>query len=125
MVKTRVLVIILLVVVAVSVALCLVFFLPGSGKTGGTANVFVEGELVWSVDLAAVTEPLTYEVKTPYGTNVLQVEKGRIRVLDADCKDRVCVESGWRSAGGAPIVCLPHKLVVTIDTNGDVDAVSA
>ena len=122
MVKTRVLVLILLVVLVVSVALCLVFFLPKKSDRS-LANVYVDGQLVLSVDLSK-RESFVRTVETPYGNNSIQVEDGKIRVLDADCPDKVCVRSGWRTAGGAPIVCLPHKLVIKMESNGEVDAVS-
>ena len=123
MVKTRVLVAILLLLLVVSVVLCLVFFLPRKNGDKNTANVYVDGELVFSVDL---TETTTFErtIETPGGYNVIQVDNGRIRVVDADCPDKVCVDTGWRTAGGAPIVCLPHKLVIKIEKNGEFDAIS-
>ena len=122
MVKTRVLVLVLLALFLVSLALCLVFFLPKPNKTNSVANVYVDGELVWSVDLSSAGE-MQKTIETPYGVNIIEVNNRRIRVLDADCPDKVCVNSGWREAGGAPIVCLPHKLVVKMSGSG-VDAVS-
>lgn len=122
MVKTRVLVLILLVILVVSVVLCLIFFLPKKSDHA-VANVYVDGQLVFSVRLDK-KESFVRAVETPYGNNMIQVEDGKIRVIDADCPDKVCVNTGWRTAGGAPIVCLPHKLVIKMESNGEVDAVS-
>lgn len=122
MVKTRVFVAIILVVLVVAVVLTVVFF---TRKTEGTtARVYVDGELVYSVDLSSVDEPYEKIIETPYGTNILKIEQGRICVSDADCPDQVCVETGWLENGSVPIVCLPHKLVIKIEKNGEVDAVA-
>ena len=58
------------------------------------------------------------------GYNIVEVEPGRIRVSEADCPDQVCVRQGWIATSAAPVVCLPHGLVIEI-TGGEseVDAV--
>ena len=60
------------------------------------------------------------------GSNTIQVEPGRIRVLEADCPDQVCVRQGWISDEVTPIVCLPHRLVIQVSggTDAGVDALS-
>ena len=73
-------------------------------------------------DLDKVAEPYSFTLEDGSGTNTVQVEKGRIRVSEADCPDRVCVSQGWISNGTAPIVCLPHKLMIEITgTGGELD----
>ena len=92
-------------------------------ETGGEAIVTVDGKL-------AATMPLTIEATLPVGAekgflNVVEVSGGRVRVLEADCPDRLCVRQGWIRYDGESIVCLPHKLVVTVrGTEGDLDAVA-
>jgi hypothetical protein len=48
------------------------------------------------------------------GYNTIEVSAGRIRVKDADCTDKICVNTGWIDKPGEIIVCLPHKLTVQI-----------
>ncbi len=114
-------------------ALLLIFgalsFWSVTRKTLGTvANVYVNGECVKSVDLSRVTESFEFKVETPAGTNVIQVEPGRIRVKEADCPDQVCVHAGWITDSANPIVCLPHRLVIKLEkkaeNNDGPDAVS-
>jgi len=68
------------------------------------------------------------EVKTEYGSNTVYIHDGGAEVIDADCRDLICKETGFISKTGQTIVCLPHKLVVTISAEseggGDADAVS-
>lgn len=61
-------------------------------------------------------------VASSAGTNVIEMQAGKVRVSEADCPNQDCVEQGWISNAGQQIVCLPHKLVVNIT---DEDAASA
>lgn len=61
-------------------------------------------------------------VASSAGTNVVEVQSGKVRVSEADCPNQDCVDQGWISSAGQQIVCLPHKLVVNIT---DKDAASA
>ena len=54
--------------------------------------------------------------------NTVEISGGSVRVLWADCPDQVCVNMGPISDGTSPIVCLPHKLAVTVEgADGDTD----
>jgi len=61
---------------------------------------------------------------------IIRVEPGRIRVLEADCPDRVCVVTGWLSRPGQMAACVPGRLLVRMvdapegDPSGGVDVVS-
>ena len=46
--------------------------------------------------------------------NVLVIEGGRVHMESASCPDKLCVKQGTKSQVGETIVCLPHKLVVTV-----------
>ena len=90
---------------------------------GNEAVVTVDGQIV-------LTVPLSREVTLTVGEdlgfrNVVEVSGGRVRVSDADCPDRLCVRQGWIRYSGESIVCLPHKLVVTVrGSEHDLDAVA-
>lgn len=92
----------------------------------GTAKIWQEGVLLETIDLDRVTEPYTVTVSAKEGgVNVISVERGRIRVIEADCPDGVCVDQGWISDSSAPIACLPHGLIIEITgVNSDVDGVT-
>ena len=89
------------------------------GRGGTVARVYLDGELVRTIDLSQVEEGYTFSVDSSAGTNTIQVEPGRIRVSRADCPDQVCVGQGWISTSAAPIVCLPHRLVIQIGSAQD------
>ncbi len=57
---------------------------------------------------------------------ILRIEPGRIRVLEADCPDKVCVTTGWLSRPGQMAACVPGRLLVRVvqADDPDVDVVS-
>ncbi len=59
------------------------------------------------------------------GYNLLMISSGTASVSDADCPDRLCVRQKAISRKGESIICLPHKLVILIESmeEGDVDAI--
>ena len=106
------------IVVFSALALLAVVGLVLSRRTSGPAviaQISVDGELVREIDLRAVTLPYEFEVETQHGHNTVRVEHGRIAVIAADCPDKICVQRGWAEDGLLPIVCLPHKLVITLE----------
>ncbi|WP_105619096.1 NusG domain II-containing protein [Vallitalea okinawensis] len=61
-----------------------------------------------------------------HGYNVVQVKDGKVSMIEADCKDLVCVRTFPISQPGQVIVCLPHQVVVEIEGEGvsEIDAIS-
>ena len=125
--RTRTWIILFAVLLAVCGALTALLF---SRAPGGTvANVYRDGDCIYSVDLSRVEEPYEITLSDAHGTNTLRIERGRIRVIDADCPDRVCERMGWIGDGNtAPVVCLPHRLVIRIEKSAksadSIDAVA-
>ena len=77
-----------------------------------------DGEVVEEIELDRVGRGYSFTLENQEGSNTISVEKGRIRVAQADCPDQVCVDQGWIADGTVPIVCLPHKLVIEIVGGG-------
>ena len=86
---------------------------------GDTVSVTQDGKVIKRINLDTVTSPYEFVVTGEYGSNTVRVEQGRICVTDASCPDRVCVNTGWISDGAIPIVCLPNKLVIQVDSAAD------
>lgn len=106
---------------------CVGIWIYRSENTDGykTAQIVQDGKIIRTIDLSSVKEPYEFEVKDESGgNNTIRVERGRIAVIDADCPDKVCVNQGYIDNGAVPIVCLPHKLSITItDKKEEIDAV--
>lgn len=54
------------------------------------------------------------DINTKYGYNELEIQDGRVRVIEASCKDKLDVKQGFIKDVGEVIVCLPNRLVVEI-----------
>ena len=104
-------------VLVLSLAASLVIFLGGDKATA--ALIYQDGVCIRRIDLTGVDAPWSFTVEWEGGYNVVEVDRGRIRVAEADCPDQTCVRQGWRSAGTVPIACLPHKLVIQLEGGGD------
>lgn len=113
--KGKAIIFLLLAAVAASAA---VLLLRGRGEDHPVARITRDGVLLEEIDLNTVDQPYTLTFEDESGSNTISVERGRIRVSEADCPDRVCVNQGWISDGTVPIVCLPHRLMVEIRGGG-------
>lgn len=122
-IRTRVLVIATAAVFALSLAAALALRL--SSPPASVARVSLDGQVLYEIDLSAVDEEMQLTIDAGEGYNVIAVRKGGIRVVDADCPDRVCVNRGWLTGGRMPIVCLPHRLVIELVSGGDAEAPDA
>ena len=102
------------IVAVILVCSLIPLFLLRAGEEGGRARILLHGEELRTVDLtSSATETFAVEGEDGH-RNVVAVEKGRIRVTEANCPDQVCVRQGWIRDGATPIVCLPHGLVIEI-----------
>lgn len=54
------------------------------------------------------------------GYNLVHIENGSVFVRESDCENGDCIRQGAIRRTGESIICLPHKLVITIvsDLNG-------
>jgi hypothetical protein len=86
-----------------------------------TAHIYINGELYSEIALNGVNSP--YLLALPCG-NTIYVENGAVSVVETDCPDLLCVKQGSIERKGHPIVCLPNKLLISIETAGDIDGVS-
>ena len=49
------------------------------------------------------------------GTNILVIEDNYAWIVEADCPDKLCIKKGKISNVGESIICLPHRLIITIE----------
>ena len=107
--------IVLCAVLAVAGILSLLFILIRPAPSASLqAEIYVDGELIRTVDLSAQDEVRTIRIETPYGYNLVEIGPGYVRMADADCPHKTCTHMGKRTSDGIPIVCLPHRLVIRV-----------
>ena len=89
----------------------------------GEVSVYQDGVLLYQYSLE---EDQTITVSSPEGYNLLLIDESEVRVTDADCPDQLCIRQRAISRKGESIICLPHKLVIQIDSGkeSELDAVT-
>ncbi len=55
------------------------------------------------------------------GSNTLTIRDGKASVTEADCPDRICMKQGMIDKNGQSIICLPHRLVIRIESGEEAD----
>ena len=105
-----------MVLILVLVCLTALGFLLLRPRGGLRAEIWLDGVLVETVDLSALTEP----VEIPVGGHVtVLAEPGRVRILHSDCPDKLCEKMGWSSSPAKPLICLPNRVTVVVAGGGE------
>ncbi len=102
--------------VLLAVTLCLlalvifiVFFKPNAGF----ATVYEDGTVIASFPL---NTDITEKIMTKDGHyNILKISGGEVSVLEADCKNQICVNTRPVKRIGDSIICLPHKISIVLE----------
>lgn len=116
--KTKTLILIFAALAAVCAGLTCLFFLQGTPSS--TAEVYSDGVLVCTIDLS---KDGTYRVDHGDDWNLLTVRDGTLAVTAASCAGGDCIRHGAANRG-APIVCLPNRLVIQFTQDDGLDAVT-
>ena len=83
------------------------------GEPATTVIVTVDGREELRVPLALND---TYEIAQQDGSvNVLEVSDKAVRMVEANCRDGLCISQGAMRTAAKTIVCLPHNLVVRLE----------
>lgn len=85
----------------------------------GVVVVTIDGEeyAKYSLD-----ENIHEKIELPDGSyNVLEIKDGQADITEASCPDGVCVDHRKISKTKETIVCLPNKVVVTIENGAEAE----
>lgn len=83
-------------------------------STGKYISVQVNGKEIKKIIFDRKIIGNTIPVQTEYGYNLIEIGDEKVRVIEADCPDKIDVKQGYISRIGETIVCLPNKMVVEI-----------
>ncbi|MBP2644685.1 MAG: NusG domain [Firmicutes bacterium] len=81
---------------------------------GQKAEIYKDGNLVETVPLRNGYRQVIRLGDRDSEYNIVEVQDGKVRIVEADCPDQLCVRMGWASAAPTEIVCLPNKVVVKV-----------
>lgn len=79
--------------------------------------IVVENEVEQRIPLMVQDEIQTIEFKFRDQIGYLEVKNGKVRMLEMDqeiCPKGICSKTGWIASVTQAIVCLPNKIIVTI-----------
>ena len=94
---------------ALAIAAAYFFVYP---QHGDIVQVSVDGLTVKTFPLNQNT---SYTIRTKANEeNILEIKDGYARITTANCPDKLCVHQRKISKQGETLVCLPHKVVVSI-----------
>lgn len=82
-------------------------------KPGAYVRAEQDGKLLGVYSLAEDRREV-FPDKDGADGNVLVIEGGRVHMESASCPDKLCVKQGEKSQVGDTIICLPHRLAVTV-----------
>lgn len=91
------------------VSLAGIFFIKEVLPRGNEVIVEVEGKVAYKYPMDS---DRTVKVEGRYGHLTVEIRKGKVRVVDASCPNKLCEHQGWVSAGA--IVCLPSRISVLV-----------
>ena len=109
----------ILIVSVVFIALSAFFVLNINSKVGETVIVSVDGKEYGTYDLT-VDNVIDID-----GTNTLVIKDNKAYMSDATCPDKLCVKQKAISKDNESIICLPNKIIVTVESSNqsDIDAI--
>ncbi len=89
--------------------------------SGRWAIVRLEGQIVHQLSLERDQEII---VTGPAGETVIQVQRGRVRVLRSPGSQEICMRRGWIHKPGEALICLPNHVTIEIPGDSGIDAIS-
>lgn len=98
-------------------------YLAFSGSsTGDLVVVKVNGEIYGKYSLS---KNRTITVNRDGHMNKITIKGGKVQVSKSSCKNQICVKQGSISTTHQSIVCIPNRVVVSIEgKDGEYDVIS-
>lgn len=114
----------LTLVLTITFSVWLFFYIGGNRREGCEAVILRDGIELGRYSLAEDDIITVRGENESY--NLILISKGSVQVSDADCPDKLCIRQRSISRNGESIICLPHKLIIMIESpeESDMDAVT-
>lgn len=116
---------ILLIIVVIFLSVCaLIGYRLFYHQSGSFVQVTVDGKVYKELPL---DEDNIIIIEGKGGTNKLSIHNGYADMTDADCPDKLCVKQKKIHYNGESLICLPHKVVVTVisDKESQLDGIAS
>ncbi len=87
-----------------------------------TLVIEVDGAHYAAYRLEEITKPKRIKIQSDFGSQELEITKDSVEIIKSDCKDGLCL--GKLEHAGEMAVCLPNRIVVRLEHDGEVDGVA-
>lgn len=86
-----------------------------TSKTAVSARIYQQNTVVLTINLSTQTEEVK-EIEFPNKDikMTIGIKKNSICVLRCDCPNQDCVNIGWVSTSGKPIICAHYKVTIEV-----------
>lgn len=64
------------------------------------------------------------ECEGKIGKVLVEIDNGKARVIESNCKDKLCIKKSWLSNIGEYSICLPNEVFIIIKGRGKLDGIS-
>lgn len=101
-----------------AIILFLAIFMIRNSISPKSSTVYVEANgkvYEYSLDKDGI-----YQVEGVLGLTTFEIKNKAVRIIDSPCPNKNCVHQRWSN----PLICLPNKVIITIENYGDFDAIS-
>ncbi len=107
---------VILILCIVFIGLILLLFIKIGQKGGAQVVVSVDGEEYGRYSLE---EDRELTIDDGDYSNTIVIKEGKVSMEDADCPDQICVHHTPIYRDGETIVCLPHRLVISVEDGNE------
>lgn len=90
--------------------------------TNGKILIKADNQKVKEIPLNLSSESKIYDFQFQGNTGYVESKNGQVRILEMSkdlCPNGICSDTGWIDKPYQSIVCLPNKIIITIDGDKD------
>ncbi|WP_182201417.1 NusG domain II-containing protein [Paraliobacillus salinarum] len=115
-------IVIIALLIAISFIPLTVFSMTKATEAGDevVAVIIQDGEVIREITLTGHEENEQFIIEGKGNQyNLMEVDNEQIRIKEDNSPDQVGVKMGWKGKPGETIICLPHKLLVEIQSKSN------
>lgn len=96
---------------------------PKESYTDLKAIIKIDGELYKEIKLKDNYNNYI-EINSEFGYNKISIDGNKVKMLEADCEDKLCMRENEISKPFQSLICLPNRLIVYIEGDTELNYVS-
>ncbi|MCK9190948.1 MAG: NusG domain II-containing protein [Sphaerochaetaceae bacterium] len=100
-----------IIIFIIFLSICIISFTLYTNVSGKPEVHVTIDDKEWVYDLS---EDTTASFTGPIGDTTIEISNNRVHVHSSDCKNQICVTSGWIDEPGEWISCLPNDVFILI-----------